>query len=329
MKVGLAFYCDRPAQELAELAAATEQAGFAELWWADHYNTRELATVLALSAVRTSGIRIGSAVTSVMLRHPAILASLFATIAELSGGRVAAGLGPGGWELGSELNVTTPSPLQVTREATTMLRQLLAGTAAGFPDGRFFAVHRAALKFSPPAPVPIYLAGRGPRMLELAGELADGVITHGLAASYLDLVRTRRQTGALRGGRPPEACEVAMWIEIAVGTRSQATAALKPRSVLMVGGGYDEGLIPSYGLMPEQVLQVRQAVRAGDPARAIELITDDMVDAFNLGGPAGWIAQQLQRLAELGVDSVMLSLGEGASPSVIGVLGRALKEVMT
>lgn len=329
MKVGLAFYCDRPARDLAELAAATEQAGFAELWWADHYNTRELATVLALSAIHTSHIRIGSAVTSVMLRHPAVLASLFATLAELSGGRVVAGLGPGGWEVASELNVTAASPLGATREATTMLRQLLAGTAAGFPDGRFFPVQRAALKFGPPAPVPIYLAGRGPRMLELAGELADGVITHGLAASYLDLVRTRRQAGAVRGGRPPEACEVAMWIEVAIGTRSEAIAALRPRSVLMVGGGYDEGLIPSYGLEPERVLRVRHAVRAGDPARAIELITDDMVDAFNLGGPPGWIAEQLQRLEELGVDSVLMSPGEGASPSVIEVLGHAVKEVMT
>ena len=329
MKVGLALYCDRPSSELAELAAAAETAGFAEMWWADHYNARELATVLTLSVVRTSRIRIGTGVTSVLLRHPAVLASLYASLAELSGGRVIAGLGPGGWEVSAELNVTTPSPLGATREATVMLRRLLSGEVVEAPEAKHFPVAKAALRFSPPGPVPIYLAGRGPRMLELAGEMADGVITHGLAPSYLNLVRERRLVGAERAGRPPESCEVALWIEVALGERSQALATLRPKSVLMIGGGYDEGLIPKYGLDPQQVLKVRKAVRAGDSAGAISLITDEMVEAFNLGGPAGWMVERLQQLEQLGVDSVMLSLGEGAKASEIDDLGRGLKEVIS
>jgi 5,10-methylenetetrahydromethanopterin reductase len=329
MKVGLALYCDRPALELAELAATAEEAGFAEIWWADHYNGRELATVLTLSAVHTSHIRIGTGVTSVLLRHPAVLASLFATLAEVSEGRVIAGLGPGGWEVAAELNVTTSSPLGATREAASILRQLLAGQVVEATEGRAFPVPRAALRFVPPEPVPIYLAGRGPRMLELAGELADGVITHGLAPSYLNLVRERRQVGALRTGRAANSCEIAVWIEVAIGERQEAIAALRPRSLLTVGGGYDEGLIPIYGLDPEHVLEVRKAVRAGNPAAAAALITDQMVEAFNLGGPTSWMVERLQQLEQLGVDSVMLSLGEGAKVSEIEDLGRGLKEVIS
>ncbi len=329
MKVGLALYCDRPSLELADLAVAAEEAGFAEMWWADHYNARELATVLTLSVIRTSRIRIGTGVTSVLLRHPAVLASLYASLAELSDGRVIAGLGPGGWEVSAELNVTTSSPLGATREATVMLQQLLSGGVVEASQGRHFPAHKAALRFSPPVRVPIYLAGRGPRMLELAGELADGVITHGLAPSYLSLVRERRQVGAERAGRAAESCEIALWVEVALGERPQALARLRLRSVLMVGGGYDEGLIPKYGLDPEQVMKVRMAVRAGDPAGAISLITDEMVEAFNLGGPADWLVEKLKNLEELGVDSVMLSLGEGAKTSEIEELGRALKEVVS
>lgn len=329
MKVGLALYCDRPSRELGDMAAAAERAGFAEMWWADHYNTRELATVLTMSVVKTSTIKVGTGVTSVLLRHPSLLASLYASLSELSEGRVIAGLGPGGWEVTAELNVTTPSPLQATREATVMLRRLLAGEVVETPDSRHYPVRRAALRFAPPGPVPVYLAGRGPRMLELAGELADGVITHGLSSSYLNLVRECREKGAVKAARPPESCEVALWIEVALGERSQALAKLRPKSLLMVGGGYDESLIPRYGLDPDQVLKVRNAVRAGDGAGAVAMITDEMVEAFNLGGPAAWIVERLGELEEKGVNSVMLSLGEGAELSEIAELGRGLKEVMS
>jgi 5,10-methylenetetrahydromethanopterin reductase len=165
-------------------------------------------------------------------------------------------------------------------------------------------------------------------MLELAGEMADGVITHGLAPSYLNLVRERRQEGAAKAGRSPESCEVALWIEVALGERSEALAKLRPKSLLMVGGGYDEGLIPLYGLKREEVLEVRAAVRAGDSAHAVALITDEMVEAFNLGGPPGWILERLEGLEELGVDSVMLSLGEGATISEVEELGSGLEEVI-
>ena len=73
MKVGLALYCDRPSRDLGDMAAAAEQAGFAEMWWADHYNAHELATVLTMSVVKTSTIKVGTGVTSVLLRHPSVL----------------------------------------------------------------------------------------------------------------------------------------------------------------------------------------------------------------------------------------------------------------
>jgi hypothetical protein len=97
----------------------------------------------------------------------------------------------------------------------------------------------------------------------------------------------------------------------------------------MVGGGYDESLIPRYGLDPEQVMKVRKSVRAGDSAGAVGMITDEMVEAFNLGGPPAWIVERLRELEEKGVNSVMLSLGEGAELSEIAELGRGLREVMS
>lgn len=94
MRLGLALWPDRDVRELAELAVAAENAGFDDLWWPDHYDAREVSAVLTLCAARTTRIRLGTAVTSPLLRHLGILGSLFASLGEASDGRAVAGLGP-------------------------------------------------------------------------------------------------------------------------------------------------------------------------------------------------------------------------------------------
>jgi 5,10-methylenetetrahydromethanopterin reductase len=328
MRLGLALWPDRNAAELAELAVAAEDAGFDDLWWPDHYDARECSAVLALCATRTTRIRLGTAVTSVLLRHPGVLASMFATLNELSGGRAVAGLGPGGFEVKSSLRVSAPSPVTAVRESVEILRALLTGQQVSMPDARQFPVRGARLAFEAGTPVPVYLAGRGPRMLELSGEVADGVITHGLAGPYLDLVRESVARGAARSGRDPGACEVALMFEVALDDDLvRARDALRPRCLYMVGGEYAEELIPLYGLDPEQVKPIRAAVRAGD-RDGVGMIDDRMVDAFCIAGPAGRVAEGIVALAEGGIESFIVTPGKGVDAKVILELGKATREVV-
>lgn len=327
MKLGVALWPDRDVRQLADLAAAAEDAGFDALWWPDHYDARECSAVLALCAVRTRRMQLGTAVTSVLLRHPAMLASMFATLSEMSDGRVVAGLGPGGFEVKTDLAVTTASPLTAMREAVAILRGLCAGERVALGDGRVFPVNGARLKFRPPGRIPIYLAARGLRMTELAGEIADGLITHGLARPYLEAVRARVEAGARRARRPATACETMLMLEVAIDDdRDRARNALRGRSVLMVGGEYADDLIPLYGLDPARVAPVRAAVRARDPTAA-ERIDDEMVDAFAVGGPPGHVAEQLAAVAGLGIDAFIVSPGQAVDRRAIEHLGQALREV--
>ena len=328
MRLGLVLWPDRDARLLAELATAAEDAGFDDLWWPDHYYAREAAAVLALAAASTRRIRLGTAVTSPLLRHPAILASLFATLHELSDGRALAGLGPGGFELKTQLAVTTPSPLSATREAVEMLRDMLAGKAAAAPDARVFPVPNAQLGFTGGAPVPIYLAARGPRMMELAGEVADGLITHGVATAFLDFAKARLAEGAARAGRDPAGCELAVWLEIARGDGHTYRDTLRRRCLYMVGGEFSESLIPLYGLDPERVAPVRAAVRAQDPD-AYRLIDDRMVDAFAVGGPPNRVADELLAVADAGAGQIILSPGEGVDASEIAALGTIARRALS
>ncbi|MGH8928690.1 MAG: LLM class flavin-dependent oxidoreductase [Acidimicrobiia bacterium] len=325
MDVGLSIWLDRPAQDCAAIATAAEAAGFSTLWVPDHYFLRDSFVALALAAEKTNHIRLGTAVASPLLRHPALLASSFATLQELSQGRAVVGIGTGGSEFPSQLGLPISQPLALVRESVEIIRALLIGAAQ--MEGRVFSTAGASLSWQP-GPAPVYLAARGPRMLELAGQIADGVITHGLAPSHLDFAHARIKAGSAAAGRPGKGCSLCLMFDFELDDdRDAAFERLRRRCLFMVGGSYAEELISLYGLDPEQVRPIRAAVSRGDYETAVELITPTMVEAFAVTGAAPTLGDTLELLSSHGVDCVILSLGgESVEESLARVerVGRVL-----
>ena len=366
MRLGITLWADRDVAGLARLAACAERTGFDDVWWPDHYMHRDVGATLTACALATDRVRLGSAVTSPLLRHPGALASLFASLAEIAPGRIVAGIGPGGWELSTQLGIHEPRPLTVTRETALLLADLLSGRPATAPAassreslGTWSAHNRpeisgaagatarfpltgARLDFTPPQPIPLYLAARGPRMMSLAGELADGLITHSLSLPFIEHVVERVELGAQRAAadaiaataaaanttatapRQPSDCSIAVWLEIFLhDDLAHARDVLRPRCRYMVGGEFDPSMIPLYGLDPAAVMKVRQAVRASDP-KAHELITDDMVDAFSICGSVDRAGDRIDALRAAGVSEVILSFGPGITDDEIASVGEAM-----
>ena len=137
------------------------------------------------------------------------------------------------------------------REAVAIIRQLGSGRA-GF-RGDYFSADGSELgwRIDPP---PIFLSARGPRMLELGGEIADGIIVHGIHRDFLDYVRSRVAHGAARSDRDPGECRIAVMLDVEVdGDEAAAIDRLRPRCTLMAGGTYADELIPVYGFDPGAV----------------------------------------------------------------------------
>ena len=325
MRLGTTLWADRDVAGLARLAACVEQTGFDDVWWPDHYMHRDVGATLTACALATSRVRLGTAVTSPLLRHPGALASLFASLAEIAPGRIVAGIGPGGWELPTHLGIHEPRPLTVTRSAALLLADLLQGRPATASADTRFPLAGAQLDFAPPQPVPLYVAARGPRMMSLAGELADGLITHSLSRPFIEHVVERVELGAAPvEGRQRSDCSIAVWLEIFLhDDLAHARNVLRPRCKYMVGGEFDPSMIPLYGLDPHQVMKVREAVRRSDP-RAHELITDDMVDAFSICGSVHRAADRIDALRAAGVSEVILSFGPGVEESEIASVGETM-----
>lgn len=312
MRFGCSFWLDRDPRQAARLARAAEDAGFQDVWFPDHYFIREVCAALALAATATRRIRLGTGVTSPYLRHPVLLASAVATSDEVSDGRAILGLGVGGHEFPTQLGVSLARPVAVCREATDIIRRLLAGETVT-TDGKIFSVRQARLHFTPSRPIPIYLAARGPQMLALAGEIADGVITHGTNARYLTLARERVAAGLAKAARPSDTVDLALMAEVVVtDDPARARDAMRARCVVIAGGEYAPELVERYGLTAADVEPVRRAMRAGDFEGAARAVSDRVVDAFCVVGSADHCRDTLQGMAKAGVTHVICWFGAGA-----------------
>jgi alkanesulfonate monooxygenase SsuD/methylene tetrahydromethanopterin reductase-like flavin-dependent oxidoreductase (luciferase family) len=181
-----------------ESAAAVEQAGFAGVWCWDHFISQgqnkaspvlESWTTLTAVAARTSRLRVGSFVTNVMNRHPAVLAKMLATVSDQSGARVDLGIGVGGNpDEMAAYGIRFPRPperVKVLEEAVAVMRALWSGGPVDY-EGQFFRLRGA---YAEPAPKPaprIIVGGEKPAGARLAARAGDGWTTNG--PDYDDLL---------------------------------------------------------------------------------------------------------------------------------------------
>jgi alkanesulfonate monooxygenase SsuD/methylene tetrahydromethanopterin reductase-like flavin-dependent oxidoreductase (luciferase family) len=180
-----------------ESAQLVEQAGFAGVWCWDHHISRgrksdpvlECWTTLTAAAAHTSRLTVGSFVTNVMNRHPAILARMLATVWDQSGGRVQLGIGVGG--SGPELSaygIPLPEPverLRILEEAVNVIRLMWTGGPVDF-DGQFFHLAEAWSHPAPEPPPRIIIGGEKPAGARLAARAGDAWTTN--ASDYETLL---------------------------------------------------------------------------------------------------------------------------------------------
>lgn len=210
--LGIALPLEAPLEALVSTAREAEELGCSFVWVNDDRLQKDPFTVLAAIALGTERVQLGPGVTNPYSRHPALLATAIATLDELSGGRAVLGLGAGGTNHRA-LGVERTAPVTTMRDAITVVRRLLRGEVVTV-EGRTLVSREAVLDFEPPrAEVPIYVGARGPRMLELAGELADAAIVGNVAsAEGWRYARSRVHEGGARTGREPGAVPLVAWL---------------------------------------------------------------------------------------------------------------------
>jgi 5,10-methylenetetrahydromethanopterin reductase len=287
-----------PIPEVADVIARCEDAGFDGVGVHDHpHSGRDAYVVLALAAERTRRIRLYPATSSPVVRHPVLLASLAHSLDEIAPGRVCLTVAPG--FLSARSVGRPPATVAAMREAVVGLRRLLAGELVAFGDPP------SRLRNLGPSPPPVYLLAAGPRMAELAGEVADGAfLMVGLHRDAVAAARRHLEAGARRAARSLDGFRTVFIATIAV-EDDLAAARRWPREWFAPGLPWLS--YPS----ASNLYWLRQAGLPIPDAPTPDAIPESLVariaDAFGLFGPAELCAERLLRAREeAGVDHVYL-----------------------
>ena len=216
LRVDLRVPVGAPIPALADLARRAEAAGLDGLGVHDHHHSgRDAYVTLAAMAQASERLTLYPATSNVSLRHPLVLAALANSLAELAPGRVLLTVAPG--FLSVEKAGRPQGRIAELRRVVPVLRTLLSGGRAHLDD--------ASLELMYPAPtrVEVLVLASGPRLLELAGEVADGyLMLVGLDPASVAAARAHVAAGAQRAGRDPAELREVLIVPIAVGPPEEA-----------------------------------------------------------------------------------------------------------
>ena len=311
--------------ELPELAREGERLGYADAW---SYEADGLDCFTPLAAVATATrLRLGTAIANVFTRGPATLAMSAAAIADLAPGRFCLGLGAGSQPIVEAWNGGKFAlPATRVREMTYVVRAALSGERVVF-RGKTLSVDGFRLTRPPERPVPIYIAALRPGMLQVAGEVGDGVILNWLSAGDVPRVVTLVREAAARAGRDPHAVEITARLlvnvdppgsEADVGVRRHVTAYLN----VPVYRAYQDWL----GRGPA-LASMWQAWERGDRKAAVAAVPEQVMDELILRGSMADIRAHVRRYLDAGIDTAFLQVStlESDAARRRRVLGDALR----
>ena len=194
-----------PVRDAMGFAVYAESKGFHSVWQAESRLVREATVPMAAIVSVTERIKVGSGVVDCWTRNPARLAATFSTLDDLAPGRVILGIGAWWDPLAAKVGITRAKPLSMMREVVTTVRALLNNETVTF-HGEHVHLDGVELDYvyqeRRAKDVPIYIGATGMKMMELAGEIADGVVLNYLvSADYNDRAMEALATGAERAGR--------------------------------------------------------------------------------------------------------------------------------
>ncbi len=307
--LGVLILGEHPPDRLRQVVRQCEALGFDFFWYADEKFYRDPFVGLTVAAHASTRMRLGTGVTEPYTRHPALLAMAIASLDEVSGGRAVLGLGAGGSGFPA-MGVARRSPPVALTETVRVVRALLRGQTVD-AEGQVVRVRGARLFFPARADLPIYVAARAPRMLRVAGAVADGVIIAPYASPPgLRFALQRVAEGAGMAGRSLDSIDLAARVDVCVAADPQAaresvrSAVALPMWISYPNLDYLKPLdLPP---LPQAVLDIlaeRRYERIPDAAR---FLPEPYLDHLAVAGTAAEVTARLRALVNTGASQVII-----------------------
>jgi 5,10-methylenetetrahydromethanopterin reductase len=294
---------DHAASTLAVCQRADE-LGFDEVSLPESRQHRAVFSMAAAALASTRRVRLRIGIANPVTRHPAVLAMEAGTMAELGGPeRVVLGVGAAEWTMRA-LGYEPPGwrPYTNVVETVRALRRWLDGEPLGFSPTTFPGGVDSRLDFVPPSPVRVDIGAVNGRMMQAAGEFADGVQLGALVSpAYARWAVERLAAGAARASRSVTSLTVSSNVLVSV-DEDRALARRGVREVIAYYLARVEGVVvDTSGADPENVAAVRMAVRGQGVEVGAAMVSDQVIDTFAAAGTIDDVTSGLRRFVDAGI----------------------------
>lgn len=324
--------------DVPEYARWAEDAGFSSIWVGEGRLSRDAIVPMALAAASTRRISVGSAVIPFRTRNVALIGVTFKTLNDLAPGRVRLGLGAWWEPLASRTGLHTERPAKAMREIIETLRQLFSGSSATC-QGEYVDI--TSIRFDDEGdepgvvcPIPIYVGAVRERMLQLAGEIADGVVLDYQAppernSKYLDAIRI----GAERVGRSLEEVDRPQLILCCVNDDDPASAIDEARAYVTQSIAQQPHLAEHCGLEPEVLVKLRSELTWPasrlEVRNAMRLVPESLVRRVSACGTSSEALTRIDDYLGTGCTEAVLTACDTSQRTVEAIARRANAAMMS
>jgi probable F420-dependent oxidoreductase len=325
---GVTVLPDPPHTRMIELMQSAERQGFEYAWTYDsHILWQDSYATLALAAAQTSKIKLGHFVTNPGIRDPTVTASWYATVHDISNGRMAMGIGRGD----SSRRVVGLKPVRVAEfeRRCAMVRDLMNGREVDWNDKQL----KLEWVRDDLPPIPMWIAGYGPKALAVAGRVADGVIIQLADPQIIQWIMDTARKAAEEVGRDPSELKCIVGAPSNV-TDDIASAREQAKWFPAMVSNHVMDLIERYGFDSEIPAALTEYVKARKfydykehsrvGAAHGEFVTDEIVDRFCVLGTPAQATEKLKALESIGVDQFNIYLMTDSQEPTLEAYGKEI-----
>jgi alkanesulfonate monooxygenase SsuD/methylene tetrahydromethanopterin reductase-like flavin-dependent oxidoreductase (luciferase family) len=292
----------RSLEDATERARKVDGLGYDSIF-TTHIAGRDPFTVLTEFAHATQNVKLGTGVTPIFARTPVAMAQVAATLDEASSGRMVLGLGVShkftveNWYAGE-----ISKPVSQMRAYAGVVRAILTGEAP--PENEFFPTHFRFMGYSARPDLPIYVAALSPKMLQLAGEIADGVMLWLCCPDYIrDVVLPEVAKGREKAGKAMDGFDVVAAVPSALtDDRDAALGSFRQELVTYASLPFYRAMLESSGFA-DDIAAFDAGMAEGDVEKAKAGLSDQMLDSLAGIGDAGQVRAGVQRYLDAGAIS--------------------------
>jgi F420-dependent oxidoreductase-like protein len=321
ISIGSAYYNGEDWDGLVEYTVEAEKAGVDSAWSAEAWGMDAIVP-LAYIAARTEKIKLGTGIMQISSRVPSMIAMTAQSLDTVSNGRFMLGLGVSGPQVVEGLHgANFAQPLGRLKECIAIIKKGLKGDRIEY-DGKHYVLPRPGgegkpIRLSqPPRPeLPLYLATRGPKSLELTGEVANGWLGTSFIPEHADIFLEPMARGAAKSGRTLADIDIQIGASFELGDDVDAMIEARKPALAFTLGAMGSAQTNFYNDAfkragyEEAAVEVQRLWVEGNKPEAIKQVPDEMVLKTNLIGTKEMIRERLKVYKSVGVSTLSLRTG--------------------